>query len=173
MNYQVGDMILYGTQGVCRIAEIAERDFSGNSMLYYILKPVFDERSTLYVPVYGEAADKLRRILSVPEVYKLIKAMPDEDTIWIENEAVRRKKHKEIISQGDRQELDKLIKTIYLHDKKQKAIGKKLHVADERFMKDAEKILYDEFAYVLNIEPDQVVTFITEEIFVPEKQKNG
>ena len=141
MNYQVGDMILYGTQGVCRIAEIAERDFSGNSMLYYILKPVFDERSTLYVPVYGEAADKLRRILSVPEVYKLIKAMPDEDTIWIENEAVRRKKHKEIISQGDRQELVKLIKTIYLHDKKQKAIGKKLHVADERFMKDAEKIL--------------------------------
>ncbi len=44
-----------------------------------------------------------------------------------------------------------------------------MHAADRYFMKEAEKKLHEEFAYVLNIKPDEVIPFITEQIKVDEK----
>ncbi len=41
---------------------------------------------------------------------------------------------------------------------------KKLHVADENAMKDSEKMLYDEFAYVLKIERSEIIPYITEQL---------
>ena len=37
-------------------------------------------------------------------------------------------------------------------------------MSDERFLKDAERLLYDEFALVLRIKPDQVLPFILKQI---------
>ncbi|MGN0497873.1 MAG: hypothetical protein ACI4F6_02215 [Acutalibacteraceae bacterium] len=54
-----------------------------------------------------------------------------------------------------------------LDEKKQKeklACGKKFHSADERIMKDAEKILFEELALVLEIEPSEVLDFIHNEL---------
>lgn len=41
---------------------------------------------------------------------------------------------------------------------------KKFHSADERIMKDAEKILFEELALVLEIEPGEVLDFIHDEL---------
>ena len=45
----------------------------------------------------------------------------------------------------------------------QKKSGRKLHIADERILKDAEHIFYDEIAFVLNISQNEVVPFIHEQ----------
>ena len=58
----------------------------------------------------------------------------------------------------------RLIKSVYLHGQKLKSTGKKLHVVDERFLKEAERLLYDEFAHVLKIERSQVIPFITQQV---------
>ncbi|MEY8330798.1 hypothetical protein AALB81_15965 [Lachnospiraceae bacterium 48-33] len=39
-----------------------------------------------------------------------------------------------------------------------------MHVADENAMKDSEKMLYDEFAYVLKIERSEIIPYITEQL---------
>ena len=44
-----------------------------------------------------------------------------------------------------------MIKAIYAHKKEREADGKRLHMSDERFFKDAEQILHNEFQYVLDI----------------------
>ena len=46
-----------------------------------------------------------------------------------------------------------------------------MHVADERFFKTAEKILYDEFALVLEIEPQQVLPFVLQQIEIDKKME--
>ena len=172
MNYKVDDTILYGTHGVCRIAEMAERKFGDKSMEYYILKPIDDDKATLFVPVNNEKLlAKMRRVLTAAEIYDLIKAMPAEDTIWIENESARKEKYKELLSNGDRMGLVSLIKTLYQHQTEQKEKGKKLHIADERFMKDAERLLYAEFAHVLDIQYEQVLPFILQEMKVEERRQ--
>lgn len=174
MSYQAGDMVLYGTQGICRITDVTQKDFNGSLNLYYVLEPLYDDKSTIYVPVHNEMATaKLRHILSAVEVHDLIRTIPDESTIWVENMNERRERYKAIISSGDRKELVKLIKTLYEHQQNRKNEGKQPYTEDERIMKSAEKILYEEFAHVLHIQPEQVVPFITQQISIEEKTLEG
>lgn len=114
----------------------------------------------------------MRQVLSKEAIYKLIKAMPDNETIWIEDKNVRKQKYNNIIVNGNHEQLVKLIKTLYLQREKQLKLGKNFHVQDQQFLDTCEKILYDEFSTVLNIEPDQVVPFIINTINNSEESKN-
>lgn len=57
-----------------------------------------------------------------------------------------------------------MIKAIYLHKQKREAEGKHLYISDERFFKEAERILYDEFQYVLNIRREDLLPLIFSKI---------
>lgn len=171
MNYQINDTILYGSQGVCKITGTVQKDFGGCVMDYYTLQPVYSDNSVIYVPMHNEALlRKMRRVLSQEEIYALIQAMPRQDVSWIEDENKRKEICRDILARGDRIELIRAIKALYLHQQELQQKGKKLHVSDERFLKEAEKMLYDEFALVLNIREDEVLPFIMKQIEVGEKQ---
>lgn len=163
--FQVNDTVSYGTHGVCQITEIGEKNLTGKSMEYYILKPVYNENSTLYVPVHSEnLTGKMRRILSVQEIREMIRQMPYHQEDWIDNENLRKTRYRELLTDGNRTELLKMLRTLYLHQQEQISKGKKLHNTDERFFREAEKLLFDEIALVLHIKPSQVLPFILEQI---------
>lgn len=147
--FRINDVIIYGTQGVCQIVDMEEKTVGGTKKTYYVLKPVNDNGSTIFAPTDNEfVLKKMRRLLSKNEIHKLIDSMPKEDPIWISNENERKERYKEILAGGDHMEL---IKAIYVHRKEREAEGKRLHMSDERFFKDAEQILYNEFQYVLDM----------------------
>lgn len=165
--FNINDTILYGSHGICRIDDITEQKFGRDINKYYILHPIHNASSTIYVPVDNEKlTSKMRRILSKDEIYDLIKTMPGTTTEWIENKNERNEYFRSIIASGNRGEIIKLIKDIYQHREDLKSVGKKLNASDEQFFKEAEKVLYDEFALVLNIRYDQVLPFITQQIDV-------
>lgn len=172
MDYQVNDTVLYGAHGVCTIQEIVERNITGTPVTYYVLRPIYDPKSTLFVPVNNQTLTaKMRRVLSETEIYHLIKTIPDEPGLWIANDHERKERYKEILVHGDRHQLIQLIKAIYQHKREQEQKGRKLHISDERFFREAEKMLYDEFALVLHIQPDQVLPFILEQIQLAGKKR--
>jgi len=149
--FKVNDVIIYGAQGVCTIAGTEEKTVNGKKKTYFVLKPVSDNGSTIFAPTDNEhVLKKMRRLLSKDEINKLIGSMPEANAIWISNENERKERYKGIIASGDQEELIKMIKAIYAHKKEREAEGKRLHMSDERFFKDAEQILYNEFQYVLN-----------------------
>ena len=159
--FKVNDTIMYGTQGICKIVEITEKDFMGAKKEYYVLKPINDPGATLFAPVNNaKIKAKMRRVLSEKEIYELIETIPYEEANWISNENERKEKYKSIIASGDRAELIKMIKALYFHRKEREADGKHLYLSDERFFKDAERILYDEFQYVLKIRKEELMNFI-------------
>ena len=159
--YQKDDIVVYGAPGVCRISGIIEKTFGGISGQYYELKPVYDEKSTLFVPVENqELVDKMHRVLSADSIKALIQSVSEEETAWIADEAERKQYYKEILDTGDRRELFRAIKALYLHRQHCQKDGKKMHVCDERFFKEAERILYDEIAFVLQIDRDQILHYI-------------
>lgn len=158
---RVNDVVLYGVDGICHVTGMTTRTLGGRPQEYYVLKPVSLESSTIFVPADNPAlVGKMQRILSLDEVMALIRSIPDEETNWIEEDARRRVQYGQIIDGGDRREIVRVIKTLYLRDRAMKESRRKLSSADERLMKDAEKRLYDEFAHVLSIEPGQVLPFI-------------
>lgn len=169
----VGDTVIYGTQGVCRIVGTEENDLGGDIVEYYVLKPVCDENSTVFVPMENKTLlGRMRSVLSEEEIYALIKNIPEQKTIWIDDENKRKTEYQAIINRGDRKDLISLIKTLYGHRLEQQKKGRKLHMTDESFLKQAESLLYSEFALVLNIQSSEVLPFITEQIESSRKTAN-
>ena len=164
--FQINDVLIYGTQGVCKIVDIVEKTISGAKKRYYVLKPIDDRSATIYAPTDNEIVmKKMRRLLSTEEINALIDSMPDEDTVWIANNSERKELYKRIIISGDHLELIKMIKAIYTHKQERKAAGKRLHISDLNFFKDAEQILYHEFQYVLNLSSkDDLMAYILNRI---------
>lgn len=163
--FNSGDIVLYAMQGICKVVEVCKKDLTGELMEYYVLKPVYNGPCTIFVPTGNEAlTSQMRALLSVGEVLDLIKEMPEKCFAWTEDEKERWGKFETILFHGDRSEIIKLIGTLYQHKQDQKARGKKLHVADERILGEAERIIHEEFGHILNIKPDRVVSFIQEQV---------
>lgn len=163
--FQVKDAVIYGTQGVCEIEEIAEKDLMGKRRIYYVLRPVSQMGSKVYVPVDNEnSVSRMRKLLSVEEIDQLILNMTNKKTQWVENDGARKEQYKEILKEGNRESLISMIRAIYQHKQETVEKGKKLHAVDENAMREAERLLYDEFAYVLNIKREEVLPYIMDKI---------
>ena len=157
--FSVNDVVMYGTTGICRIADIRPENFCGEEKLYYVLVPFSDRHARVYCPAEGSGIS-IRRLLSEEEIYTLIREMPDYDMEWIENKQLRRETYSSILRSGDQRALAKLIRSLYCKREERYRSGKKFFQYDERVMRDAEKILYGEFAHVLHITPGEVPSFI-------------
>lgn len=150
--FQVNDVIIYGAQGVCKIIGTDEKIINGNKRIYFVLKPVDDKGATIFAPTDNALVlSKMRRLLTKDEIHKLIDSMQEDSTLWVDNENERKELYKSILVKGDHGEIIKMLKAIYAHKKQREAEGKRLHMCDERFFKDAEQILYNEFQYVLHL----------------------
>ena len=161
----INDSVVYGNEGVCLITDIVKKEFNSGLIDYYLLKPVSSPKSSIYIPINNTTLlNKIHPLISTNEIVELINSMPEKNTIWIEDNNNRREEYKKIIYSGDRIDLIKLIKTLYLKREDLKTNKKKLLTSDDNFFKSAEKILYDEFAYVLDIKPDEVRPYIEEQL---------
>ena len=86
---QTGSMLLYGNQ-VCRVCQEKEEVFHGTRRNYYLLQPIYDTSSVIYVPSDNpKLMGKMRQILSPEEIYQLIREIPSQETKWIADDRQR------------------------------------------------------------------------------------
>lgn len=163
--FKVGDLVIYGVHGVCRILEPEIKRIDRKNISYYVLEPVDQLGARFYVPSHNEAAvSKLRQLLSEEELYALLRKQETMPDCWISDENQRKQKYKELINSGDRAALLLMVRTLHNQKQEQIAAGKRMHLCDENFMRDAEKLLNSEFALVLRISPGQVFEYIKTKI---------
>ena len=159
--YQIGEIFVYGSSGVCEIVDIKKADFGGSEKTYYILAPIYDKKETIFVPVDSEKlVSKMKELLTPDDIIALIKTMPHKESIWIENVNIRREEYKKIIKNADREELITLLKTLYERRNMLQLAGKKLSVYDERFLKQAQHIIHSEIALVLQLPREEIPSYI-------------
>lgn len=162
---ELGQTVLYGTEGVCRVSGIEEMKIGGKRASYYVLSPVFQGSATIYVPVDNPVLTaKMRRILSAEEIDKILATATEEDLTWIEDPNERKTEYGRILSSGDRCEVVRLIRMLYLRRSQLQKSGKHLRMGDEQLLRDAEKLLNDEFAHVLQISRQEVPDYIRSRI---------
>ena len=163
--FQVNDIVRYGMNGVCRISEAVLRAVGNEQKEYFVLRPVHDERSTLFVPLDNAVLmGKMQPVLSKDQVLQLIDQMPAMQQEWIVDENQRRSTFREMMVCEDRLQLIGMIKVIYERERVLREQGKKLRLDDEKALRTAEKLLYDEFALALEMQPDQVLSYIKEKL---------
>ncbi|SCH32736.1 CarD family transcriptional regulator [Romboutsia sp. 1001713B170207_170306_H8] len=159
--YKVGDLIIYGSSGVCKVEDIGVPNITGinNNKDYYTLKPVYQD-GKIFTPV--DTNIFMRPIMSYKEVQELIDIIPtmQKDLIYDKNARVVEDYYKEFLETHDCSELLTLIKMLY--EKKADTINnkKKPSQIDEKFMSIAENLINEEFSVVLGIEKDEVPNYI-------------
>lgn len=159
--YQIGDLVVYGCQGVCRIVATEERSTERKNITYYVLVPVDQTGATYRIPTENPAAlAKLRPIISREKIDALLQDEQVRKLCWISDENQRKQRYRELISSGDYKALLMMIHAIHQHKESQMEAGRKLHMADENFLRDAQRLLAGEFSVALGIAPEQVGTYI-------------
>lgn len=151
------ETIHYAGSGVCRIQEIAKMRFGRTWEQYYVLKPLHQNASVIYVPVNSEKlVAKMRPILTREEIETLIDGFADIEPAWEDDVNLRKAKYDELIRSGDCTDLVRIIKALMQQRGKRQAEGKSLHVSDEGYLREAQRLLYDEIAGVLGKNPKEI-----------------
>ncbi len=162
--FKVNDTIVYGRTGICVISAIEKKKYSVRDRIEkscYVLKPIYDSTSTIFVPVDNEKLiSMMRRVLTKQEIDFMLESVKNGEEQWIDDQRERTERFKEVLSNGIRSELLLMIKCIYEHKALLSQNGKKLCASDEGILKDAEREVSQEFAYALGIGVDEVENYI-------------
>lgn len=155
--YEIGDYVIKANNGVCRIEDIMHLDLpnTNKDRLYYLLIPLENKNSKLYVPT-DASPDGLRRALNEEQAWEIIHKIPQVEAAWITNDKLREQAYKEAIHSCDPIALVSIIKNLYIRKKQRFEQGKKSTATDDRYFKLAEDSLYAELAFALGKEKNDM-----------------
>ena len=163
--FQIGDVVVYTTYGICRVENIIDMNFNGNLTKYYVLVPLSEAKTELTIPVENPITmSRLHGLLSENEINEIIDEIPYLETFWINNDNERKKAFNDIIKKGNRKDTLQMLKSVKKHQLSLKDKVRKLHACDEQVMHDAEKLIVDEFSYVLKKEKIDVYNIVNENL---------
>ena len=163
--YKEGDHVVYGSHGVCAVSELKQMAFGSEHKDYYVLSPINDRRSTIYVPVDSEnLVGQMKKVLTKEEIDELLYSVEPGHFEWIPSDSERKAFCALTLKNGDRLEMMHMIDMLCLHREEMKGQKKHFHVTDEKFLREAEKLLHDEFSFVLGIPVNEVSDYIGERL---------
>lgn len=159
--YQIGQYIVYGNTGVCRVEGLLEKPPLG---LYYVLKPLY-ESGTIYTPAENPKVF-MRPVISRDEAEALIDQIPQivAQPDRTKNLQELRDHYRTATCSHNCADLIQLTMSIYAKKKEQEEHGRRFGQVDERFMKQAENILFGEFSVVLGIPREEVHDYISNRV---------
>ena len=151
--FKVDDYIMYGRTGVCKVIDITNEKFiNGEERKYYVLSPIHNNNTIIKIPL-DNTKIPMRKIISKEDVTSLINDMSNMEALWIDDEKKRSNEFKTMLKSGKCEDLIKLISN--------KRYSKKLNKADKEIIKEAERLVNEEFAIILNISPKEVNSYIS------------
>lgn len=163
--YQVGDRVVYGSHGVCAVVEQEQRKVDRKLVTYLVLEPVGQEGSRFLVPTHNAVAmAKLSPVLTKAELTALLESQEAREGEWIADENRRKQLYRELIGSGDRLKLIRQVRTIYRHKRDLAATGKRCHLCDDNFLRDAERLLIHEIVIVLETDQEQAKAYLREKL---------
>lgn len=93
--YDIGDYVVYGHNGICRVEDITNPGFSGvdKDKKYYVLQPLNTKGSKIYSPMNNKKV-LIRSVMTSDEAEKFIEEIPMVEVLWIGNEKMREESYK-------------------------------------------------------------------------------
>jgi len=150
--YQIGELVQYGTSGVCKVEEIVQGvPWLQKDTPCYLLVPVNKKEEKIYTPVDNDKV-KIRRILSCEEAKVLLGKVSEIEGLSVNNEKQCESIYREELYSVDCYRWLGLLKTLYTRRAARTAIGKKITATDERYLKNVEERLREELSLVIGKE---------------------
>lgn len=164
--FQAGELVVYGATGVCRVEEIVGLDQPGRDRgrKYYLLRPLWQD-GVIYAPV-DSGKVPMRPVMSREEAEALIDRMPGIQAASCRGNTAQAlaQQYQSAVRDGGHQALVEMMKAIYHKRGQAELKNRRLGMIDERYMKQAERMLYGELATALEIPFDEVEPYIASRI---------
>jgi CarD family transcriptional regulator len=106
----------------------------------------------------------MRSISSKAEIDEAIAQIPSYEVSWVEDDRARAEQFRNQLHTCCLTEWTKLIKTLLAQKEKKTEQGKKLRQSDETVLKNAQRLIHEEFATSLHIPVEQVSEYIRSKI---------
>ncbi len=161
--YAVGDHVVYGTNGVCKVNDIRSSPFDENdARLFYVLAPI-DSTSNLmiYTPTEGGNII-LRDLVSVDEARRLFSLIPGIECVSVPVEKKRRDVYRDTLNSTNLEDYVRIIKTVARRRLDFKKSRRRLPDLDNDYEHTARTCLYGELADVLGMCRDEINRIINE-----------
>lgn len=170
--YQSGDLIVYGSTGVCRVegTKQMQKVREPGTALYYILRPLF-RNGVIYCPV-DHPKVFIRPLISEEEARQLMAEaeFPERSVFCGQSPRELAEKERASLESHNCRTLLKLVCALRAKQKMQQAQHKRLGQTDERFLTRGEELLYGELSVALNITPEEVKQKLKAQIEAAEKE---
>ncbi len=159
------EYVFHESGGVCLISDIqaAPLDNMPPDRLYYVMKPVNDPNSVIYIPVDCDRVF-LRRLLNRDEAEELLDRIPFVRTIEETNAKQLREKYVESMRTHDPVEWVRVIKTVYLRANMKTSRSCRLSDTERSFAENAKHYLHTELALALDLPAQGMEEYITNHV---------
>lgn len=163
--FAVGDYVVHGNSGVCRVEAVQTMDGIGTDKKrkYYTLVPVYSSGSKLFVPTDSTRV-VTRSVMTKQEAQRLLREWNEIETLWVDNDKKREEIYKEALRSCDTRQWVKLIKTSYQRNQARMKRGKKATTSDERYLHMAEDNLFGELAIPLEMTKGEAQLYFIKQI---------
>ena len=163
--FSVGEYIVYGVEGVCRVEEAGKLKVAGldKNRAYYRLRPYYHD-GTIYTPVDGRAV--MRPVISREALEALLPRLPELEPLGDvpPDSRAAGEYYRAILSGHDCVALLRLCKTLHAKQNSQTASRRGVNSTELRSWRMAEEMLYGEFGFALGMPPAQVRDFLREKL---------
>ena len=155
--FEVGDYVVYGSNGVCRITKVGPIDCPGvpQDKLYYTMTPCYIRDSEICTPVDNNRV-VIRKAMSREEALAFVQSMHQIQAMPVEEEKKREFLYKQALLTCEPAKIVSLIRTIYERIQERQAEGKKVTSSDSKYFHIAEESLHGELAISLGMDKDDV-----------------
>ena len=172
-QFEVGQYVVYGTNGICIVDSIEMMSFTSEmpKEMYYVLRQHRHSETCFFVPLKNEElVSKLREPMRREDIEDMLMGLSDDDVKWVNDRRARGDYFKSILSEGVGGHLLNMIICIYEKKRELARQGKKLSVTDTTTLRSAEKLVEEEFAWALGMDPQDVPAFIRKRLHIQEEE---
>ena len=153
--YQIGDLVVYGSIGVCRVDGFSHPD-GGGSKLFYCLSPLY-QPGVIHTPVESEKVP-LRSVMTAAAAEALLSQLTTIRVEIYKERTIQQlaQKYQSVLQTGDPLQLLSLSLSVQQKRIQAEAQNRRLGMVDERYGRQAERLLFGELAVALDMSIDDI-----------------
>jgi CarD family transcriptional regulator len=121
--YNIGDLVIYSSHGICHIDEICEKTYLNVTKSYYVLHPLGNSKLEINIPVDSDKIT-MKDLPDRAEAEELLDSFRYEGISWVDIKSQRAAIYYDIAKSGDRKQISRIANTLMRKKEKRKLKAK-------------------------------------------------
>lgn len=152
--FNIGDKVVYPMHGAGVIESIEEREISGETLSYYVIKLPMGEMRAM-VPLNKVEEVGLRQVIQESEIRSVLDVLKSDSSLMPLNWNHRYRANMEKIKSGSIYEVAEVVRNLSLRDRQ-----KGLSTGEKKMYENARRILISELVLAKDIAENQAVEIL-------------